>query len=90
MWADEHFHFGIALLPPALGRIPALAASGPAAFFGVTILFIIALVVHDYWTRGRIHPVSLWAGLFLIASFPGRVALGYTDAWQAFAQWLTR
>jgi len=91
--ADVHKRFlllaTIALLPPALGRIPALAARGPAAFFGVTILFIVALVGHDYWTRGRTHPVSLWAGLVLVVSFPGRVALGYTDAWQAFAQWLT-
>ena len=87
--ADVHKRFlllaTIALLPPALGRIPALAARGPAAFFGVTILFIV-LVGHDYWTRGRTHPVSLWAGLVLVVSFPGRVALGYTTR---RSPWLT-
>jgi hypothetical protein len=79
----------IALLPPALGRIPILAARGPAAFFGVTVLFIVTVVAYDYWTRRRIHPASLWGGLALATSFPGRIALANTDAWQAFARWLT-
>lgn len=78
----------IALLPPALGRIPILAARGPAAFFGVTILFILSVAAYDYWTRRRVHAVSLWGGLGLAASFPARVALGNSEAWQAFAQWL--
>jgi hypothetical protein len=79
----------IALLPPALGRIPVLAARGPAAFFGVTLLFIGAVAAYDCWTRGRVHPASLWGGLGLAASFPGRVALGNTEAWQSFARWLS-
>jgi len=78
----------IALLPPALGRIPFLAAGGPAAFFGVTVLFIVAVAAYDYRTRSRVHPASLWGGLCLVASFPGRIALGNTAAWQAFARWL--
>jgi hypothetical protein len=78
----------IVLLPPALGRIPVLAARGPAAFFGVTVLFIIALASYDYWTRGRVHAVSLWGGLFLAASFPGRLGLGNTHVWQILARWL--
>ena len=78
----------IALLPPALGRIRMLAAAGPQAFFGITVLFIVALVAYDYWTRRRIHAVSLWGGLFLALSFPARLALGNTHAWHVFAQWL--
>ena len=78
----------IALLPPALGRIPVLAAGGPAAFFGVTLGFIIAVVAHDYFTRRKIHPATLWGGMVLAASFPGRLALGNTEAWQVFARWL--
>src|SRR5207253_9282694 len=68
----------LALLPPALGRMRILNAVGPQAFFGVTVLFIVALVAYDYSTRRRIHAVSLWRGLFLAVSFPGRLALGYT------------
>jgi hypothetical protein len=78
----------LALLPPALGRIPILAAGGPAAFFAVTTGFIIAAVIYDYVTTGRLHPVSLWGGGVLAASFPGRLALGDTEAWTVFAQWL--
>jgi hypothetical protein len=80
----------IALLPPALGRIRVLNAVGPQAFFGVTVLFIVAVVVYDYWTRRRVHAVSVWGGLFLALSFPGRIALGHTDAWLTFARWLVR
>jgi hypothetical protein len=78
----------IALLPPPLGRIRILAAAGPQAFFGITVLFIVAVLAYDYWTRRRIHTVSLWGGLFLALSFPGRLALGNTHAWQVLAQWL--
>jgi hypothetical protein len=92
--ADAHKRFmllaTIALLPPALGRMPLLAAGGPAAFFGVTVLFIVAIVAYDCWTRRRVHPVSMWAGLFLALSFPARIALGHTSAWLTFAGWLVR
>ena len=80
----------IALLPPALGRIRLLNAVGPQAFFGITVLFIVAVVAYDYWTRRRVNAVSLWGGLFLALSFPGRIALGQTDAWLTFARWLVR
>jgi hypothetical protein len=80
----------LALLPPALARIRVLNAIGPQAFFGVTVLFIAAVVAYDYWTRRRVHAVSLWGGLFLALSFPGRIALGHTDAWLTFARWLVR
>ena len=80
----------LALLPPALARIRILNAVGPQAFFGVTVLFIVAVVAYDYRTRRRIHAVSLWGGLLLALSFPGRIALGHTDAWVTFARWLVR
>ena len=80
----------IALLPPALGRIQLLNAVGPQAFFGITVLFIVVVVAYDYWTRRRVHAVSLWGGLFLALSFPGRIAVGHTDAWLTFARWLVR
>jgi hypothetical protein len=80
----------IALLPPALGRMRILNAIGPQAFFGVTVLFIVVIVAYDYWTRRRVHAVSLCGGLFLALSFPGRIALGHTDAWLTFAGWLVR
>jgi sterol desaturase/sphingolipid hydroxylase (fatty acid hydroxylase superfamily) len=80
----------LAPLPPALGRIRILNAVGPQAFFGVTVLFIVVVVAYDYWTRRRVHALSLWGGLFLALSFPGRIALGHTDTWLTFARWLVR
>ena len=53
-------------------------------------LLIVAVVAYDYWTRRRVHAVSVWGGLFLALSFPGRIALGHTDAWLTFARWLVR
>lgn len=82
----------IAMLPPALGRALAtiFGTANPALFFGATVIFLGAIVMHDRRTLGRVHPVSLWGGLFLVASFPGRLALGNSAAWLSFAEWLVQ
>ena len=79
----------MAMLPPALGRafFWIFGTMNPALFFGATGLVIVAMVVHDRRTLGHTHPVTLWGGLLLAASFPGRMAVGTTDAWAKFAQW---
>jgi Na+-translocating ferredoxin:NAD+ oxidoreductase RnfD subunit len=81
----------MAMLPPALGRafFWLFGSTNPLWFFGATVLVIVALAIHDRRTLGHTHPVTLWGGLLLAASFPGRLALGYTDAWSRFAHWLT-
>ena len=63
--------------------------ANPAFFFGATGLFVLAIVMNDRRSRGRVHPVTLWGGLGLMFSFPGRLALGKTDLWLNFA-WLIR
>lgn len=81
----------VAMLPPALGRAISLTGIAlPGLFFGAAILFIVAIGIHDRRTFGRVHPVTLWGGLLLVASFPGRLAIGNTDLWLTFAAWLTR
>ncbi len=50
-------------------------------------LFLLPMVVWDLASRGRVHPVTLWGGLALIASQPLRLMLSETDAWLAFAGW---
>ena len=45
------------------------------------------------WSGGYQGPLvtrHMWGGLFLALSFPGRIALGHTDAWLTFARWLVR
>jgi hypothetical protein len=82
----------VAILPPALGRAIGMLAGPvlPLLFFAPTILFIAAIGIHDWRTLRRVHPVTLWGGLALLASFPLRLALGNSDPWLAFAEWLTR
>lgn len=92
---DTHKRFmvlaAISMLPPAIGRGIAnlTGIASPALFIAATFLFIAAVGVHDLRTRGRVHPVTLWGGLLLIASFPVRLAIGNTDLWLQFAGWLT-
>lgn len=93
---DTHKRFmmlaTIAILPPAIGRatITVLGVANPALFFGTTGLFVVAMVLYDRRSRGRVHPVTLWGGVALMLSFPGRLAIAKTDFWQNFAAWLIR
>jgi hypothetical protein len=78
------------LLTAAIGRLPGMGAGGPPAFFAATDLLIVTLCTYDFTTRGRVHPATMWGGLFLIGSQVGRLAIGGTGAWFAFAGWLIR
>jgi hypothetical protein len=77
------------LVIAAVARWPGVLPHGPVAFFGITDLFLAALVVYDWRTRGRIHPATLWGGLFLVVWQPLRLAIGFTAPWAAFTTWLT-
>jgi ethanolamine utilization microcompartment shell protein EutS len=79
----------IELVTAGVGRLGFLAAYGPLGFFIASDLFIVALWIYDYATRGRIHAASLWGGLFLIASQVLRVAVSGTETWLSFARWIT-
>lgn len=80
----------LALLTPAIARLPGIAAAGPPAFWGLTDLFILACFVYDRVTRGRIHPAFKWGGAFVLVMQPIRLIVGGTLPWLAFAAWLTR
>ncbi len=81
----------IALLSAPIARLPfEFMKAGPPAFFGLTDLFIVALLVYDLATRRRVHPATIWGGLLILASQPVRLIIAGTPAWLAFAGWLTR
>lgn len=61
----------------------------PPVFFGATDLFIVALGVFDYISRGRLHPATVWGGSFVIVSQVVGVALAASDGWVAFAHRVT-
>ena len=81
----------ISLMSAPIARLPfGLLRAGPPAFFGLTDLFILAMLVYDLATRRRIHPATIWGGLLIVASQPLRLMISGTSAWMAFAGWLTR
>jgi hypothetical protein len=80
----------IAIVDAAVARWPiGLQAYGPPAFFGIQDLFIVALVLWDVASRRRLHAVTLWGGLLIIASQPLRLMLSGTEGWLSFARWAT-
>ena len=78
----------IALLPPAIARWVLLLGLGPPVVFAVATLFLVPIVARDLKTRRRVHPVTLWGGLLLVASGPLRLALAQTDGWLFLSNWL--
>ena len=78
----------VSIIVAAMARLPGVLSYGPFAFFGLAFLFMLAGIVYDLWSRGRIHPVYLWGGAALVISVPGRLALSATPAWKSFAGWV--
>lgn len=80
----------VSLLAAAFARWPYIYEIGnPFVYFGLADLFIVALAIWDFRTRGQLHPVTRWGGLALIVSLPARLALSGTAVWLAFATWIT-
>jgi hypothetical protein len=79
----------LTLITAAIARWPVVGTLGPLVFFGITDLFIVALAIWDFRSRGRVHPVTLWGGLLFIISQPLRMVVSSTDGWMVFAQWAT-
>ena len=78
------------IITAAVARLPGVLPLGPLGFFGLSFLFIIAGMVYDRVSRGRLHRVYIWGAPILVSSVPLRLGLSGTAAWQSFAQWLTR
>lgn len=77
------------LITAAIARWPVVSSLGPLAYFGITDLFVVALVLWDFRSQGRIHQVTLWGGFLMIISQPLRLIVSGTSAWMAFATWAT-
>ena len=83
----------IAMIEAAVARWPFdfIAQPSPVPGLGtfelVICLFLLPLVAWDLVSRGRLHPVTLWGGLALVATLLLRMPLASTQAWQGFARW---
>jgi uncharacterized membrane protein YozB (DUF420 family) len=78
------------ILAAPAARLPGVMPLGPFAFYGLAFLFVIAGIVYDYASRGRLHRVYMWGAPLLAASVPLRLMLSATPAWHAFARFLIR
>jgi hypothetical protein len=81
----------IELVTAAIARWPVVMTAGVGIplFFGLTDLFLVPIVIWDLVSRGRVHSVTLWGGLLMIASQPLRLVVSGTPTWLAFARWAT-
>lgn len=83
----------ISVIGAAVARwpLPILSATSPLPGFGVADLlvdlFLVPMAAWDLAARRRLHPVTLWGGLAIVASQPLRLVLSGTDAWLAIAGW---
>jgi hypothetical protein len=82
----------LALLPPALARIPLgnLAALAPLIFFGLPALLALAAIVYDSVRQRRVNRAFVIGGVLLILSFPLRMLLMGTSGWMRAATWLVQ
>lgn len=82
----------LSMIVPAMARIVTQAThgavSGVAGAMLLVNVFLIAMVIHDFYTRGKLHPVTLWGGAITLLSEPLRFWIGYSAPFQAFARLL--
>lgn len=84
------------MIVPALARLAtqveqAIGVVGvPGVVGGVILLnlFLAALFIHDFRTRGRLHAATLWGGAFILISEPLRFVIGFSSPWQEIARTL--
>src|SRR3546814_17971940 len=76
-----------AILEAAGGRLRlrVVVECGPCTFYAGGDLIILAGILCDLTSRGRVHPVWIWGGGALVASQFVRVAIMDTAPWLAFA-----
>lgn len=79
----------ISIVVAAVARLPGVLPLGPLAFYGLAFVFVVAAVIYDAASRGRVHPAYLWGGGLFAVSVPLRLGLSGTSAWRAFAQLIT-
>lgn len=79
----------IALLFAPLIRVPiALLYLNIPAATRASYLFLLPILLYDWWSTRGILRVTLWASIFLVFVFEIRVLVAETSAWHAFANWV--
>jgi hypothetical protein len=77
----------VSIMTPAIARLSFVGKNAVFAL-ALSLLFIIAGMIHDWKIRGRVHHIYIWGAPLIFLSGPARAMLGQTAAWQAFARFL--
>jgi hypothetical protein len=78
------------IMPAAIARSPMIRL-GPAGVGVVVIAFLLAGPFYDLLTRRRVHRAYVWGLLFVVCTMPPtRLAIGHTQAWHRFVDWVIR
>ncbi|MET0378766.1 MAG: hypothetical protein ABW049_07215 [Spongiibacteraceae bacterium] len=79
------------ILPAAVARILRNVGIEPLPHLGFVLpwgLMLLACVIYDVVTQRRLHPATVWGGLFVVLRHPLTSSLGFTEQWQTIAVWL--
>lgn len=86
----------LSIVGAAIVRWPlaVIAMQSPVPGFGVSDLlacsFLLPMAAWDLASLGRVHPVTLFGGLALIAMVPITMTLSQSSVWLSFAGWIIR
>lgn len=69
------------LMAAPIVRLPGVLAFGALSSYVLMLLFPIAGVVYDRWSRGRVHPVYWWGLAMIVLGVMVRVALLGSPTW---------
>jgi hypothetical protein len=78
----------VGLINAAVARLPLALVQGgaPFTFTFLPDLVILAGILYDWRTRGRVHRVWIWGGLAMVAAQILMFPVMGSGAWMAFAQ----
>ena len=51
------------------------------------MIYLLLLVAYDLWALRKLHPATLWGGLYLIVVQQAAIPVGMSGAWHHFAAW---
>lgn len=77
----------IPLLPPALGRTPGVSQFMPISGFGIADLILVAGILYDRQTRGKVHRVWKLGGALTLGWQIAMIPLGFSVPWKHLSDW---
>ena len=78
--------FGIMDAPTGRPPFAAITAAPHMDVF-FCVIFLLFLLAYDLWSLRKVHPATMWAGIFMIVVQQVRIPVGMSGAWHSFAAW---